>query len=89
MIRLRLSERQRRLLADHTYPFPELEEQLTKLSSTNQAATVTIEPFYLDRLLADIVYSSKRLADDRLVEELDDLYTRLEMQAKRQGYAGC
>lgn len=65
---------------DHTYPFTELEEQLTKLEGVHEVATVEIAFFYLDRLLADIVYSAKGLSDDALLEELDALYTKLEVQ---------
>lgn len=89
MIQLHLSERERELISDHTYPFPELEEQLTKLAGTPGAATVEIGSFYLDRLLADVVYAAKKLSDDALLGELDALYTELEVQARRQGYQGA
>jgi hypothetical protein len=85
-IKLRLSARERELVFKYGYPFQELKEQLAKYEYTTGSATVTIDSFFLDCLLADLVRSAKQLTDARLLDEIDALYTRLESQAHTRGY---
>jgi hypothetical protein len=78
VIELYLSERDRQLIAKYTWPFEEFQEQLNRLEGQPGMAKATIDPFYLDRLLADIVVSAKKITDESLLDELDALYSELE-----------
>lgn len=83
--RLVLSAPQRRLLLDYAMPFESVEAQLKALEHQPGKGIVTIEPFDLEHLLADLVYSAKRIRRAALLEQFDELYTDLENQARRQG----
>lgn len=83
--RLVLSAPQRRLLLDYAMPFESVEAQLKALEHQPGKGIVTIEPFDLAHLLADLVYSANRIRRAALLEQFDELYTDLENQARRQG----
>ena len=83
--RLVLSTHQRRLLLDYAMPFESVEAQLKALNGQPGEGIVTMEPFDLEHLLADLVYLAKRTRRAALLEQLDELYTDLENQARRQG----
>ena len=84
-LHLRLSAHHRHLLLKYTMPFEAVEAQLKTLASQPDTARVTLEPFDLEHLLADLVYSAKRIRQATLLEQLDELYPELELQARRQG----
>ena len=84
-LHLRLSAHQHHLLLKYTMPFEAVEAQLQALGAQPDMARVTLEPFDLERLLADLVYSAKRIHRTALLEQLDELYTELELQARHQG----
>jgi hypothetical protein len=84
-LHLRLSVHHRQLLLTYTMPFEAVEAQLQALASQPDTAHITLEPFDLEHLLADLVYSAKRLRRTALLEQLDELYTELELQARHQG----
>ena len=83
-LRLVLSAHQRRLLLDYAMPFETVEAQLKALNGQPGKGIVTMEPFDLEHLLADLVYSAKRIRRATLLEQIDELYTDLENQARRQ-----
>lgn len=68
------------------YPFEDLNSQLERLVEVNASCTVTIQPFYLDHLLADSVRAMKTIRRRALLEQLDELYIEIECQAAEQGY---
>ncbi|MDQ2694532.1 MAG: hypothetical protein M3Z21_03965 [Pseudomonadota bacterium] len=84
-LRLKLSAADRRLLLTYTYPFDKLLAQLKALDAQPGKVLVTMEVFDLEHLLADLVYSAKRIRRAALLEQIDELYTDLENQARRQG----
>ena len=84
-IRLRLSAYERGLIWDYGYPFAELKHQLQVLAKDDDERLVTIDPYFLDHLLADLVRSMKR-ADSRVLDELDELYDNIASQAAEQGH---
>ncbi len=84
-LRLSLSVADRRLLLTYTYPFDPLAAQLQALDAQPAETSVTMEPFDLERLLADLVYSAKRIRRTALLEQLNEVYTDLEIQARQQG----
>jgi hypothetical protein len=75
------------LFRNTRYPFQELEEQLAKYENTTGSGTVTIDSFFFDCLLADLVRSAKELTDARLLHEIDALYSTLESQRTRTAIA--
>lgn len=83
---LRLSADERALLWEYGYPFADLNGQLERLAEVNESCPVTIEPFYLDHLLADLIRSMKTIRHRALLERLDELYIEIESQAAEQGY---
>mgnify|MGYP005851116755 CR=1 FL=1 len=83
-IRLRLDVLERALLLDYGYPFPDLRQALERLVDRPGEATVSVAPFYIEMLVADLVRSAKEISDEALLEELDALCTNLELQAARQ-----
>ncbi len=84
---LRLSAEQRALVWEYGYPFADLKAQLERVAALNEACSVTIEPFYLDHLLADLIRSMKTIRRRALLERLDELYIEIECQAAEQGYS--
>ncbi|MCB1806028.1 MAG: hypothetical protein KDJ99_13050 [Candidatus Competibacteraceae bacterium] len=84
-LRLRLSAYERGLIWDYGYPFEDLRRQLQALAENDDEHVVTIDPYYLDHLLADLVRSMKR-ANSRLLDELDELYDNIASQAAEQGH---
>jgi hypothetical protein len=82
-----LSERDRQLIAKYTWPFEDFQEQLNRLEGKSGRVKATIDPFYLDRLLADIVVSAKEITDESLLDELDALYSELEARTVKSAYS--
>lgn len=86
VLELRLRPRARELLSEYGYPFDDFADQLASAESVKGSCIVTIEPFYFDALLADLVRSAKEIDDAKLLAQIDTLYSDLENQAMRQGY---
>ena len=84
---LRLSAEDRALVWEYGYPFADLKAQLERVTAVNKVCSVTIEPFYLDHLLADLIRSMKTIRRRALLERLDELYIEIECQAAEQGYS--
>ena len=85
-LRLRLSRRESELVSEYGYPFDDLSAQHAGLENASGSVTVTMEPFYLDALLADLVRSAKETEDQQLLDELDALFAEIEVHAVGQGY---
>ena len=75
-----LTNRQVELLVKYTNPYSEFEKQLKEASNSPDKPhhKLTIDEHFTNLLLGDLVYYSKPIEDDYLLEEIDDLYSVLE-----------
>jgi len=80
-LQFRLSARERELIARYGYPFDDLNEQLNRLAGVSAEAAVTIDPFYVECLTADLIRSARALTDETVLEEIDALLTVLETRS--------
>jgi hypothetical protein len=48
-----------------------LSQQLERLADDGREAVVSIDSFYLDHLIANLIRSAKEIRDEALLEELD------------------
>jgi hypothetical protein len=60
-----------------------LSQQLERLADDGRVAVVSIDSFYLDHLIANLIRSAKEIGDEALLEELDELLSDLEIEEKR------
>ena len=74
-----LTGREVELLLAHTSPFDDEREQLKRFAGKAGTHRLKTDDFYLSGLLADINHSSKDIYDEGLSDELDDLFTRLDI----------
>jgi hypothetical protein len=85
-IQLRVSLRERELIAEYGYPFEELEAQLEEFTGVDKTKSLMIGTFYLDQLLGNLSISIRESDDMELQEAIDALCTDLEIQSAQQGY---
>ena len=73
-----LTPRERLLLLEYGYPFPEQEETLRASKAVKGYHRVRIDSYWIEMMLADIVRSAKEINNRRLLEELDGLFSALD-----------
>lgn len=67
------------------YVNPEVESQVEALKSKRTEAYVEVDRYDVGMILADIVRSAREVRSESLLEELDALYSNIEIQARQQG----
>lgn len=78
MIEIELLPEEQLLLLNYGYPFPPQREQLRALVARGEIGTISISPFYLDKLIGDLSYSINKRTRGRVQQQLFDLCDRLE-----------
>ena len=73
-IKIELTSRQVNLLIKYGYAFEDEEKQLKAFSKKIDEWHVLVsDDFYAPKLIGDLVYSAKRLTDESVLDELDEL----------------
>ena len=83
-IEIQLLPEEQALLLQYGYPFEPEKKQLQRLVARDDIGTITISPFYLDKLIGDLCYSINKRTRGRVQQQLIDLCDRLEY-AERTG----
>jgi len=84
-----LTQREVKLLLRYSYPFEDVAAQLEAFKDRRGTHCLKVHPYYLPKLIGDLVYSAKKVEDERLLAELDELCTVLEMAEGRAVRVGC
>ena len=77
IIKIELLPEEQKLLLKYGYPFEPKKQRLNKLIARSRIGTLSISPFYLDRMIGDLCYSIKHTTG-RLQDQLAELCDRLE-----------
>ena len=79
-VKIELSSRQVDLLLKYGYAFENEEKQLKKFSEKRSNWHVLVsDDFYAPRLVGDLVYSAKKLTDESILDELDELSDEIDI----------
>ena len=77
---IELTSRQVDLLLEYSYPFDNEEEQLKNLQKERgEFHTLKSDDFYAPILIGDICHCAKKVDDEYLLEELDEIADIIEM----------
>jgi len=82
-INVKLTQRELKLLLEYAFPFEEDKEQLLRYSKIPGRHTISIDAFNFPRLIGDLIYSSKKINDAALLEEINALCETMEREEKR------
>ncbi len=77
-VTVELSQREVDLLLRYGCPFQEQELQLESFANRQGPHRLKVGAFYLSRMIADLVWSAKKIRSAALLEELDALCGVLE-----------
>ena len=77
-IQIELLPEEQELLLKYGYPFEPEKEQLKKFLARGEIGTLSISPFYLERMIGDLCYSINKRTRGRIQDELVELCDRLE-----------
>jgi hypothetical protein len=77
-IEIELLPEEQALLLKYGYPFESQKKQLRTLVARRQIGTISISPFYLDKLIGDLSYSINKRTRGRIQQQLNELCERLE-----------
>ena len=83
-IEIELLPKERELLLQYGYPFPDAKAQLEKCTSSPEIEILTISRFYLKQMIGDLSYSINKRTKGKIQNALIDLCERLEI-AERCG----
>ena len=73
-MKIELSSRQVDLLLRYGYAFEDEEKQLKECSEKSDEWHVLVsDDFYAPRLIGDLVYSAKKIRNESVLDELDEL----------------
>lgn len=86
-IEMTLTPKERLLLLRYGYPCPEIQSALQACSRSKNIETVPISRFELEQLIGNLCYSINRMKSSGLLDQLLDLWDRLEA-AERYGDGG-
>jgi hypothetical protein len=75
---LELTPRERDLLLEYGYPFPEQEQKLRDSKAVKGFHRVRIGAYWIELMLADLVRSAREIRSGALLDELDALCSALE-----------
>ncbi|MFH1355941.1 MAG: hypothetical protein ABII18_02310 [bacterium] len=77
-VNIELDDYEIKLIAKYTYPFEEVRHQLETLKGKPGDHVISIDAHEISMLMADLVYSAKKIRNSAVLEELDCLYGILE-----------
>ena len=78
-VKIELSSRQVDLLLRYGYAFEDEEKQLKKFSEKSDEWHVLVsDDFYAPRLIGDLVYSAKKISNESVLDELDEVCDVIE-----------
>lgn len=77
-----LSQREVNLLLQYAYPFEHESAQLDKFKDKPGNHNLKVDAFYLVHLIGDLVYSAKKISDQGLLNEIDQICIALENAEK-------
>jgi len=77
-IEIELLPRERELILEYGYPFPDAKTQLKAVASSRDVEVLVIRPFYLNQMIGDLSYSINKRTKGRIQNELFELCDRLE-----------
>jgi hypothetical protein len=84
LISVTLTQREAQLLLCYGYPFEREETQLRSFEGRTGFHVLKVSSFYLSHLIADLIYSARKIrSDPLLLEELDELCGALESAESR------
>ena len=81
-IEIELLPEQRELILKYGYPFPDERKQLQRHASSSDIEVLTINPFYLEKMIGDLSYSINKRTKGSVQSDLLDLCDRLEYAEK-------
>ena len=84
-----LAPREVDLLLEYAYPFPDHADLLRASISKDGWHTIRIDSYWISQWIGDLVYSSKKIRSQRLLEELDRLCCALESAEGNEVFGGC
>ena len=76
---LELTTRERDLLLEYGYPFPDEEKILSQSNAVQGMHRVKIDAYWMEMMIGDLVRSAKEIHKQSLLNELDELCTVLEL----------
>ena len=76
---MELTTREVSLLLEYGYPFPDAEQKLRASKAVGGIHRVHLGGYWIELMLADLVRSAKEIRSRRLLDELDELYSVLEL----------
>ena len=81
-----LTNRHLELIIQYTNPIDSFNEQLEIANElpSKKGHEFKVDNYCIDMLLADLVHYSKKIDDEYLLEEIDDLYSVLERSKKQK-----
>jgi len=82
IVEVTLSQREVNLLLDYSCPFEHEQEQLESFKDNPGRHILKVETFYLPHLIGDLVYSAKKVNDQLLLNEIDQICIALENAEK-------
>ncbi len=73
-----LTSREVSLLLKYGYPFPDEEQKLRASKAVDGIHRVRLGAYWIELMLGDLARSEREIRSQRLLEELDELYSVLE-----------
>jgi hypothetical protein len=81
---IELTPREVKLVIKYGYPFPDDAARLRASPLRNGVHVVTIDPYWVEMWVADIVRSAKEIESDALLAQLDEVCCVLEAACERR-----
>jgi hypothetical protein len=77
-IEIELLPRERELILEYGYPFPDAKTQLQAVASSRGVKILVISRFYLNQMIGDLCHSINKRTQGKIQNELLELCDRLE-----------
>jgi hypothetical protein len=81
---IELTPREVKLVIKYGYPFPDDAKRLRESPVRNGVHVVTIDPYWVEMWIADIVRPAKEIESDALLAQLDEVCCVLEAACNRR-----